>query len=88
MYVKPEAASAVLGLLMMSSMSLETCRASYKHRIINSDTLLHLVGYFCMNCMNETKSIDLSWVLAPCRFVSPYQHLGGTDYLSIQGLRE
>jgi len=44
-YVKPEAASAVLGLLMMCGVSLETCWASYKHAIINSDTLLHLVGY-------------------------------------------
>jgi hypothetical protein len=49
LYVKPEDASAVLDLLMMGSVSLETCRASYKHRIINADTLLHLVGYFCVN---------------------------------------
>jgi len=48
-YVKPEAASAVLELLMMSGVSLETRWASHKHGIINSDTLLHLVGYFCMN---------------------------------------
>jgi hypothetical protein len=25
------------------------CWASYKHGIINFDTMLHLVGYFCMN---------------------------------------
>jgi hypothetical protein len=34
---------------MMGGMSPETCRASYKRGIINSDTLLHLVGYFCMS---------------------------------------
>jgi hypothetical protein len=32
-------------LLMMSGVSSETCQASYKHGIINFDTLLHLVGY-------------------------------------------
>jgi hypothetical protein len=36
-------------LLMMDCVSLETCWASYKHRIINLDTMLHLIGYFCMN---------------------------------------
>ena len=36
-------------LLMMGGVSPETCWASYKHGIINFDTLLHLVGYFCMN---------------------------------------
>jgi len=33
----------------MGGVSPETCWASYKHGIINSDTLLHLVSYFCMN---------------------------------------
>ena len=33
----------------MGGVSPETCWASYKHGIINFDTLLHLVGYFCMN---------------------------------------
>ena len=36
-------------LLMRGSVSPETCWVSYKHGIINFDTLLHLVGYFCMN---------------------------------------
>jgi len=36
-------------LLIMGSVSPETCWASYKHGIINFDTLLYLVGYFCMN---------------------------------------
>ena len=36
--------------LMMGGMSPETCWASYKYWIINVDTLLHLVGFFCMNC--------------------------------------
>ena len=34
---------------MMGDVSPKACRASYKHGIINFDTLLHLVGYFCMN---------------------------------------
>ena len=33
----------------MGGVSPETCLASYKHEIINFDTLLHLVAYFCMN---------------------------------------
>ena len=34
---------------MMGGVSPETCRASYKYGIINFDTLLHLVGFFCMS---------------------------------------
>jgi len=45
---KPEAASTVFGLLMMGGVSPETCWASYKYGIINVDTLVHLVGFFCM----------------------------------------
>ena len=41
-----EIAGAVLELLMMIGVSLETCWASYKHGIIDSDTLLHFVGHF------------------------------------------
>jgi len=59
-YVKPGASSAVLELLMMSGVSLETCWASYKHRIINSDILLHLVGYFCINDMKMVYTI-MEW---------------------------
>jgi hypothetical protein len=36
-------------LLMMGGVSLETCWASYKYGIINFNTLLRLVGYFCTN---------------------------------------
>ena len=36
-------------LLMMGSVSPETCCASYKYGIINFDTLLHLVGFLSMN---------------------------------------
>jgi hypothetical protein len=36
-------------LLIMGGVSPETCWASYKYGIINFDTLLHLVGIFCMN---------------------------------------
>jgi len=38
-------------LLMMGGVSPETCWASYKYGIINFDTLLHLVGFFCVNCI-------------------------------------
>jgi len=34
---------------MMGGVSPETCSASYKYGIINFDTLLNLVGFFCMN---------------------------------------
>jgi hypothetical protein len=33
----------------MGGVSPETCWASYKYGIINFDTLMHLVGFFCMN---------------------------------------
>ena len=36
-------------LLMMGGVLPETCWASYKYGIINFDTLLHLVGFFCTN---------------------------------------
>jgi len=42
-------------LLMMGGVSPETCWASYKHGIINFDTLLHLIGYFCVNCILEVR---------------------------------
>jgi len=35
---------------MMGGVSSETCKASYKYGIINFDKLLHLVGFFYMNC--------------------------------------
>jgi hypothetical protein len=34
---------------MMDGVSPETCSASYKYGITNFDTLLNLVGFFCMN---------------------------------------
>jgi hypothetical protein len=43
-HAKPGATSAVCGV------SPKTWWASYKYGIINFDTLLHLVGFFCMNC--------------------------------------
>jgi len=35
---------------MMGGVSPKTCWASYKYGIIKFDTLLHLVGFFFMNC--------------------------------------
>jgi len=58
-YAKPEAASAVV-LLMMGGVSPETCRALYKHETINFDTLLHLVGYFVMNHTVMHGSININ----------------------------
>jgi hypothetical protein len=37
-------------LLMMGCVSPETCWALYKYGIIKFDKLLHLVGFFFMNC--------------------------------------
>jgi hypothetical protein len=37
-------------LLMIGGVSPEKCWASYKYEIIKFDTLLHLVGFFFMNC--------------------------------------
>jgi hypothetical protein len=37
-------------LLMMGGVSPKTCWTSYKYGIIKVDTLLHLVGFFFMNC--------------------------------------
>jgi hypothetical protein len=31
----------------------------YKYGIINSDSLLHLVGFFCMNCTNMHESTNI-----------------------------
>jgi hypothetical protein len=47
---------------MMGDVSPETCWVSYKHGIINFDKLLHLVGYFSMNCQYVILStIDFTW---------------------------
>jgi len=35
---------------MMGGVSPETCSASYNYAIINFDTLLNVVGFFCVNC--------------------------------------
>ena len=48
-------------LLMMSGVSPETCWISYKHWIINFDTLLHLVGYFCMNKVLRSRLSSYLW---------------------------
>ena len=45
-------------LLMMGGVLPETCWASYKYGMINFDTLLHLVGFFCMN--SKTLSVCCS----------------------------
>jgi len=54
---------AILELPMMSGLSLKTCWASYKHGTINSDTLLHLVGYFCMNYTMMHGSMNIKFII-------------------------
>jgi len=39
-------------LLMMVGVAPETWWVSYKYGIIKFDTLLHIVGFFFMNCLN------------------------------------
>jgi len=48
---------------MMGGVSPEMCWASYKYGIINSDTLLHLIGFFCMNrtMMHGSTNINSKW---------------------------
>jgi len=57
-------------LLMMGGVSPETRWASCKYRIVNFDTLLHLVGFFCMNCtmLHGSTNIKFEYGLAlrPC----------------------
>jgi hypothetical protein len=49
---------------MMGGVSPETCWASCKCGIINFDTLLHLVGFFCMN--SNTSHIFHSLIIFSC----------------------
>jgi hypothetical protein len=47
----------------------ETCWASHKHGMINFDTLLHLVGYFCMNYTMMRGSTNIKF----CNIVMKYK---------------
>jgi len=44
--VKPEAATAVVELLMIGGRTPETCSAVHKRQVIKLQKLLHLVGGF------------------------------------------
>jgi hypothetical protein len=48
MYAKTRGCECSFGLLMMGGVSPKTCWASCKYGIRNFDTLLHLVGFFCI----------------------------------------
>jgi hypothetical protein len=48
--------------LMMGGVLPETCWASYKYAIINFDTLLHLVGFFCMTCIMMHGSTNIKFM--------------------------
>jgi hypothetical protein len=54
----------------MGGVSPETCRASHKHGIINFDTLLHLVGFFCMNFIMMHGSTNVEFFLYLVSFLS------------------
>jgi hypothetical protein len=45
----------------MGGVSPETCWALYKYGIINFDTLLHLVGFFCLNCITMHGSTNIKF---------------------------
>jgi hypothetical protein len=59
---KPRGCQCSFKLLMMSSVSPETCWASYKYGIINFDILLHLVGFFFMNCAMMHGSTNIKFM--------------------------
>jgi len=77
---------------MMGGVSPETCWASYKYRIIkNFDTLLHLVGFFFMNCTVMDGSMNVKYTLYDFRtttksrddaFLRTYPRLEATHDLS------
>jgi len=53
------------GLLMMGSVSPETCWALCNYGIIKFDTLLHLVGFFFMNFTMMHGSTNIKFILLP-----------------------
>jgi hypothetical protein len=61
---------------MMGGVSPETCWASYKGGIINFDTLLHLVGYFCMNytMMHGSTNMKFNWLIKNIFFTMTIHH--------------
>jgi len=46
----------------MGGVSPETCWASYKYGTINFDTLLHLIGFFCMTLNKALQSFKISGI--------------------------
>jgi hypothetical protein len=58
---------------MMGGVSPETCSASYNYGVINFDTLLNLVGFFCMNCtvMHGFTNIKLKFLITCSMTVFP-----------------
>jgi hypothetical protein len=52
---------------MMGGVLPETCRASYKYGITNFDKLLHLVGFFCINCTVVHGSTNIKFTVL-CNF--------------------
>jgi len=53
---------------MMGGVLLKT-RASYKYGIKNFDALLHLVGFFCMNCTMMHGSTNIRGALCESEIV-------------------
>ena len=58
-------------LMMMGGVSPETCWGSYKHVIIKFDTLLHLVGFFFMNCSMMHGSMNVKFEILLVFFFFP-----------------
>jgi len=63
-------------LLMLGGVSPETCWATYKYGIINFDTLLHLVGFFCMNFTMMRGSTNIKLI---CLFCCNIKKLGNVS---------
>ena len=57
---------------MTGGVSPETCWASYKHGIINFDTLLHLVGYLCTTGTEMSPTFKIQAKVS--KFVTILQH--------------
>ena len=77
---------------MMGGVSPETCRASYKYGAVNFDTVLHPVGFFCMNCTmihdkhqvhEETQLFGVSLANIICHFTDCFALLEAAQCLML-----
>jgi hypothetical protein len=61
-------------LLLMDGVAPETCWASYNYGKIKFDTMLHLVGYFFMNCTMLHGSTNVKFMNRK------FEHEGRTEF--------